>query len=126
MPATISDLLALRGFKEAAFARSIGIPASTLYSITRGKTRVSNIGVGTFVKIAHGLGMSAEELYERLTSDDVAGQDEGSTLRETLYADPRQRQLNRAYEQLDEQSKAEVAGMVASIAKDPDRQHASR
>ena len=35
MPATISDLLTLRGFKEAAFARSIGIPASTLYSITR-------------------------------------------------------------------------------------------
>ena len=134
MALTLSDLLAAHGYREAAFAREIGIPATTLYSIVGGKTNVANTGVGTFVKIAHGLGFGTEELFYLLTDNDADEGVDPSTAadqpasaphqasREVLFADPRQRQLNAAFASLNEQSKTEVAGIVSSVAADPARQ----
>lgn len=121
MAPTLSDLLAQRHLKEASFARAIGIPASTLYSITRGKTRVTNIGVDAFIRIAHGLGMGAEELFYLLVDGE---KDSRGGEREILYADPHQRELNQAYAQLNDESKAVISGIVASVATDPARRNA--
>ena len=134
MALTLSDLLAAHGYREAAFAREIGIPATTLYSIVGGKTNVANTGVGTFVKIAHGLGLGTEELFYLLTDNDAAenvdpdpATDQPASTsrpapREVLFADPRQRQLNAAFANLTEQSKTEGAVIVSSVAADPTRQ----
>lgn len=59
----IRDLLAERGLRPAVFARSIGIPQSTMSTIYHGKTRFENIRVEHFLAIAHGLGMTADELW---------------------------------------------------------------
>ena len=105
----IERLLKQRGLKPATFAREIGIPASTIYSITRGQTKMDNIGIGIFMKIAHGLGMTAEELYY--------GNPPGSP----SYSDPRQEELNGHFESLNEQSKTDLLGFAKSYAADPER-----
>ena len=46
-----------------AFAKRNGITPTTLYSILDGSTKAENVGVGNWMKIAHGLGMTADELY---------------------------------------------------------------
>lgn len=104
----IAALLVNRGLKPATFANQIGVPTSTIYSITRGNTKFENISIGVFMKIAHGLGMTAEELYY-------------GEPRRVEYADPRQEQMNGCYETLNEESKEIIAGVVASFAADEDR-----
>lgn len=59
---TFNELFGDRFINIRAFARANGIPPTTLYSIVSGKCRPENIGVGTFIKIATGLGMTADEL----------------------------------------------------------------
>lgn len=104
----IASLLSHKGLKPATFANRIGVPTSTIYSITRGNTKFDKISIGVFMKIAHGLGMTAEELYY-------------GEPRRIDYADPRQEQLNGCYESLNEESKEIIAGVVASFAADEDR-----
>lgn len=43
-------------------ARRCDVPEQTLYKITK-KPTMKNISIDVFLKIAHGLGMTAEELY---------------------------------------------------------------
>lgn len=104
----IKNLLEQRKLKPATFANEIGVPTSTIYSITRGNTQFEKISIGVFMKIAHGLGMTAEELYYGRPS-------------RVEYADPRQEKLNGCYEVLNEESKETIAGVVASFAADPER-----
>lgn len=58
----IADIFNERDINIAAFGREIGISSATLYSIRNNKT-MDNVGIGNFLAIAHGLGMSADELY---------------------------------------------------------------
>ena len=46
-----------------------GVPASTLYSISRGDTNLENVGVVHFMKISRALGMTVEELFGIMNSD---------------------------------------------------------
>lgn len=104
----IKELLDQRREKPATFANRIGIPTSTMYSITRGNTKFDNISIGVFMKIAHGLGMTAEELYY-------------GEARRMEYADPLQEKLNGCFEVLNQESRETIAGVVASFAADPER-----
>ena len=58
----IDELLSSRGESVRDFARRCGVPEQTLYKITK-KTTMKYISIDVFLKIAHGLGMTAEELY---------------------------------------------------------------
>lgn len=106
----IKDILEKRKIKPATFANSIDVPTSTMYSITRGQTKLENIGIGTFIKIAQGLSMTAEELYYGESHTPHA-----------IYSDSRQEELNGHYESLNENSKDDLVGFVKSFAADPDR-----
>lgn len=106
----IRDILKSRKIKPATFANSIDVPTSTMYSITRGQTKMENIGIGTFIKIARGLGMTAEELYY--------GE---SHAKRVIYSDYRQEELNGHYESLNDDSKDDLVGFVKSFAADPER-----
>ena len=63
MHAKLKVLLAEAGYSVAAYAREIDVPQSTLQRIVSGQVDESAISVGTFFKIAHGLGLTAEELF---------------------------------------------------------------
>ena len=74
----IRELLDERGIGPAVFAREIGVPQTTISTIYNGKTAFEKIRVETFIKIAHGLGMTAEELWKKrdVKPTTVAGETE--------------------------------------------------
>lgn len=79
----IAALLNERGIRPAVFAKQIGVPSSTIYSIVNGKQNFEKIGIGTFIKIARGFGMDAEELYDGTYMLDPAMSEIKSTYRQT-------------------------------------------
>lgn len=87
----IKDILAQlkreQGITVTDFAEMSGVPASTLYG-ARTKKSMENISIDVFLKIAHALNMTAEELYY-------------GTKPAVTYPDPRQTELNRCWESLD-------------------------
>lgn len=90
------------------FSRLTEVPYGTLYDIANGKTKADKIGIGVFMKIAHGLGMTAEELYY-------------GESRKVEYADPLQEKLNGCFESLNPESRETIVEVVASYAADPER-----
>lgn len=73
----IKEIFDSRGIKPAVFARQINIPQSTMSTIYHGRTMFENIRVEHFIAIAHGLGMTADELFggsnpEGYTSEEIA------------------------------------------------------
>ena len=85
----IREIMDERELKPTPFARSIGVKTSTMFSIYRGKVSFGGISVDNFIRIAHGLGMTAEELYY-------------GTPQRHAYADPRQQSINDVYETVGE------------------------
>lgn len=79
----IAALLNERGIRPAVFAKQIGVPSSTIYSIVNGKQNFEKIGIGTFIKIARGFGMDAEELYDGTYMLDPAMSEIKSTYMQT-------------------------------------------
>lgn len=59
----LKELARQRGTNIKQVAEKCGIPASTLYAISRGDTNLENVGIDTVIKVAGALGMTAEELY---------------------------------------------------------------
>lgn len=57
-------IFAERCINIRAFCRVNDITPTTLYSIISGKTNPKKIGIDVWIKIAHGLGVTADELYE--------------------------------------------------------------
>lgn len=103
----IPDLLRERGIKVAAFARKTGISPSTLYNIMD-KPVVDNIAVSTFIKIAEGLGMTAEELFFGTPPDAPE------------YSDVRQTALNGYYESMNDAGKETLVASARLMAGSPD------
>ena len=62
----LKDLFKQRSINVQAFAREHDLKPTTLYNILSGSTDIDNVGIFTFKKIAHGLGMSSDELAELL------------------------------------------------------------
>ena len=104
----IGELIKKRCKNLSEFSRVSEVPYGTLYDIANGNTKFEKIGIGVFMKIAYGLGMTAEELYY---GEPVCVE----------YSDPRQQQLNGCYEVLNEESKETIVGVVTSFAADPER-----
>lgn len=103
----IPDLLRERGIKVAAFARETGIPAPTLYNIMK-KPKVDDLSVSIFIRIAEGLGMTAEELYY------------GTPPTAPEYSDVRQTALNGYYESMNEGGKDTLVASARLMAGSPD------
>lgn len=97
------------GDNLSEFSRVSGVPYGTVYGIAKGKAKRDNISVGAFMKIAHALGMTAEELYY------------GTPPQRPSYSDQRQSELNGHYESLNDDSKSDLVGFAKSFAADPER-----
>lgn len=106
MSNAIRDIMEKRGLKPTTFAREIGIPSSTMFSIYRGQVEIGRISVENFIRIAHGLGMSVEELYYGKPP-------------ERVYLDPRQVSLNGHFESFNEAGKDELSRMADRMSHDP-------
>lgn len=50
----------------SSLARASGVPASTLYKYSSGRSDIWNMGVYTFAKVAHALGMTADDFMHEL------------------------------------------------------------
>ena len=79
-------------------AQRCEIPEQTLHSARRRET-IDNLSIDTFLHIAHGLGMTADELYFF---------DKGLTIGEKRYADPRQAEINEVFESVTEDGKQQM------------------
>lgn len=104
----IQDLFSERRIKVAPFARENGITPSTLYAIISGKTAFENIGISIFIKIAEGLGMTAEELYYGVAPDAPE------------YSDARQTALNGYFESMNDSGKNTLVASARLMAGSPD------
>lgn len=49
-----------------AFCEKADLPRSTIYTVLKNDERVANMSLDTFIKIAHALGMTADELLEKI------------------------------------------------------------
>ena len=59
----LKEVAKSKGTNIKQLAEKCGVPASTLYSISRGDTNLDNVGVDLFLKIAQELDIDAEDLY---------------------------------------------------------------
>lgn len=57
-----------RSINVSAFAKKIGVPRTTVYSALSKKDPLG-ISIDVFMKIAHGLGMSADALYDLVSEE---------------------------------------------------------
>lgn len=104
----IKQIFDERHVNVAAFARDNGIKATSLYSIIDGKTRFEKVGISTFLKIAHGLGMTAEELYY------------GTTPEPPAFSDPQQEALNGYYERMNDTGRKLAVDSVKAMSSSPE------
>lgn len=77
-------MLSVRGLTVSEFARQTGIAQPTMHRIVHGKVDLSGISVDRFLRIAHGLGVSAEQLYYGDSS-----YDRGKVVIDRVYATSR-------------------------------------
>ena len=59
----LNELLETRGLTVSEFARQTGITQPTMHRIVHGQVNLTSISAEHFMRIAHGLGLSAEQLY---------------------------------------------------------------
>lgn len=64
----VEELKTREGITYRDIADRFGIPEQTLHS-SRKRSDMGRIGIDVFLKIAHGLGMTAEELYYGTKAD---------------------------------------------------------
>lgn len=102
----IKAIFEQRGIKAASFAREWGITPSTLYAILDGTTDFEKIRIGTFIQIAKGLGMTADELYH------------GCKQNGGIALSDRDEMLVRRYQNMNEAAKSVVDSVVSSMEKD--------
>lgn len=50
-----------------AFAKAVDVPYTTLVNSMQNDDRLCRMPIGNFIKVAHGLGMTADELVEALS-----------------------------------------------------------
>ncbi|MDO4534028.1 MAG: helix-turn-helix transcriptional regulator [Coriobacteriia bacterium] len=67
----LNELLEARGLTVSEFARRTGITQPTMHRIVHGQVNLTSISAEHFLRIAHGLGLSAEQLYFGDSSYDV-------------------------------------------------------
>lgn len=60
---SLREMLAIRGITVSEFSRLTGIPQPTMHRIVNNRENLMGISAARFIRIAHALGRSAEELY---------------------------------------------------------------
>ena len=63
MDNNLKAMLAQRGYTVSAFSRLVGIPQPTMHRIVNEQKDLTAISADHFLRIAHGLGLSAEQLF---------------------------------------------------------------
>lgn len=107
MSTDIGELIKKRFKNLSEFSRLSDVPYGTLYDIASGKTKFEKIGIGVFMKIAHGLGMTAEELYY------------GEAVR-MEFADPSQEALNVFWESMNTRGREALLASAELMSGSPD------
>lgn len=69
----LKELFTKRNINVSAFARANGLKPTTVYNILNGTVSIENVGVSTFLKIAKGLDMKAEDLIDALEVKEKSG-----------------------------------------------------
>lgn len=72
----LRELLDKRSINIADLARKADIPKTTLYNVTGGRGDVWNMSVYVFIRLAHALGMTADELVAELRAIEAGGTDD--------------------------------------------------
>lgn len=101
----IKDILETSGMSTRELAKRAGVKEQTLYKIKK-KDTMENITIDVFLKIAHGLGMTAEELYYGKPA-------------ERTYRDERQTALNAHFETFNDDGRNELAKIAERMSHDP-------
>ena len=71
----LQDIFSERSINVSAFARNIGVAPTTVYNLLNSKTP-ERTGVSVWIKVASGLGMTAEELFEMVECSRSENQDQ--------------------------------------------------
>ena len=80
----LKELARARGTNIKQLSEVSGIPATTLYAISRGDTNFDKVGIKMFFMLSESLGMSAEDLREFSITGEVPEHDEAD---ETLSSE---------------------------------------
>lgn len=86
------------GMSVADLSRESGVPYTTLNAMVTGSSKVDNMGITRFLKVAHVFGLTGEQLYYYCDKGKAGD-------RSVKYADPRQAEINEAFESVTEQGK---------------------
>lgn len=66
----LKKAILLRGYTIHELSKASGVPASNIYNITQGRGKIGNMGIDSFAKIAHALGLTIDELLEEVTGEE--------------------------------------------------------
>jgi transcriptional regulator with XRE-family HTH domain len=102
----IAEEIKKQGFNKHSFSAKCGVPYGTLYRICKDGASMDSITIDNFLKIAHGLGMTAEELYYGKPA-------------ERTYSDDRQVAINAHFETFNDEARTDVYKMVERMSHDP-------
>ena len=102
----IQIAMADQSITAAELSRRSGVAYGTVYDIWAGKSHVEKMNIDTFLKIAHGLGMTAEELYYGKPA-------------EKAYRDARQASLNAHFETFNDRGRDELSTIAERMSHDP-------
>ena len=81
------------GMTLYAFASVNGIRPTTMTTITSGRSSIEKVRLGTFMRIAAGLGMTVEELYDAVADEPAP---------RAVEPDARKRLIDEVYASADE------------------------
>lgn len=104
----IGTLIESHSKNLSEFSRLSGVSYGTLYDIVKGKTKIDNIGISTFLKISSCLGMTAEELYY------------GTPPEPPTFTDPQQTALNGYYECMNETGRKLAVDSIKAMSSSPE------
>lgn len=109
----LAQLKESQGISVPEFAERCGLQPTTIYSV-RKKDSMDKIQIDTFLKIAHGLGMTAEELYygEAWNSDNQAATDRPRSVRPPSPLSSDEERLVRAYRDSNAQGRRTILGVA--------------
>ena len=65
----LKKAILIRGYTINELARLANVPVSNIYNITRGRGKVGNMGIESFRRIAHVLGLSMDDLLKEIEDE---------------------------------------------------------
>lgn len=86
------------GMSVADLSRESGVPYTTLNAMVTGSSKVDNMGITRFLRVAHVFGLTAEQLYYYCDKDSDRAQ-------KIKYTDQRQTEINEVFESVTEEGK---------------------